>query len=266
MENSRMSSTVAQPLVFEQPLNERMRLFLRFEGLLDRFDSASGSRTEWSAHCAISALIELHNLVNRVDIKRDLLKEIERIIASLSRHASDPLVDDDMLDRIISRLRKAFDTLQALEGQPDQHLVENDFFGSIRQRIAIPGGTCGFDLPAYHHWLHGDPEARHQLLDAWITPFRRVGDAVDVLLDLIRTSMAPRTQRAEGGYFEKALDPSSLPWQMIRVEMEAGSSCFPEISAGKHRFTIRFLDSSDPGSRPRQCKGDTTFLLTCCAL
>ncbi len=28
---------------------------------------------------------------------------------------------------------------------------------AIKQRTAIPGGVCEFDLPAYHWWLHQDP-------------------------------------------------------------------------------------------------------------
>ena len=31
---------------------------------------------------------------------------------------------------------------------------------SIRSRVGIPGGTCGFDLPAYHAWQHHAPEQR----------------------------------------------------------------------------------------------------------
>ena len=260
-----MASPRLQPIIFEQPLNERMRLFLRFEDLLARFEHSFAHADPWSAHCAVVALIELHTLINRVDIKRDLLKEIDRIVGSLSRLADNPAVDDKELDKIVINLRTAFDLLHSLEGQPDQHLVENDLFASIRQRSTIPGGTCGFDLPAYHHWLYSGAEARNKLLTALITPFREVGEALGVLLGLVRTSMPSRQQQAHSGFFEKTLDPA-IPWQMIRVEMAADSRCFPEISAGRHRFTIRFLEGSGTGARPRQCKDDVVFRLTCCAL
>ena len=50
-----------------------------------------------------------------------------------------------------------FAQLNALPGKAGQSLTENDWLMSIRSRIGIPGGTCGFDLPAYHAWQFHDP-------------------------------------------------------------------------------------------------------------
>jgi cell division protein ZapD len=44
-----------------------------------------------------------------------------------------------------------------------------------------------------------------------------------------------------------------------------GSTVFPEISAGKHRFSIRFLEPQGT-DRPAQTKQDIDFLFSSCAL
>ena len=33
---------------------------------------------------------------------------------------------------------------------------------TIKNRAAIPGGVCEFDLPGYHYWRHRDPALRQQ--------------------------------------------------------------------------------------------------------
>jgi cell division protein ZapD len=52
---------------------------------------------------------------------------------------------------------------------------------------------------------------------------------------------------------------------MIMVKLPASSPYFAEISGGKHRFTVRFMDSESK-PRPAQVSEDVVFDLYCCAL
>ena len=61
---------------------------------------------------------------------------------------------------------KCYGVAQA--GKVGQHLRDNEWLMAIKQRSAIPGGVCEFDLPAYHYWLHQDPGARRNDLTGWI--------------------------------------------------------------------------------------------------
>ena len=49
---------------------------------------------------------------------------------------------------------------------------------AIKQRAAIPGGVCEFDLPVYHYWLNKEPAARQHDLAGWIEPFDAIRDGV----------------------------------------------------------------------------------------
>ena len=71
-------------------------------------------------------------------------------------------------------------------------------------------------------------------------------------------------QIAHEGFFQQSLD-SNLPIQLIRVAVPAELPYFAEISAGKHRLTIRFLEPQ-PGRRPLQAQESVEFQLTCCTL
>lgn len=265
LHESPTASSVSDSITYEQPLLERMRLFMRIEELMHRFRFCLEGKTGWETHCALTTLIEILDLTNRVDLKRELMKELERQIANLSRLVSEPSVDQDRLNGVIDQQRKLIEQIHTINGQLDQQIKANDFFGSIRQRNSIPGGTCDFDLPAYHYWLARPASERRELLHTWSRPFQDINEAVGLVLKLIRNSAEPRTMVAQQGFYEQPLD-SSVPWQMIRITLPADSSCYPEISAGRQRFSVRFLRPGDMKNRARQCEQDIKFQLTCCAL
>ena len=142
--------------------------------------------------------------------------------------------------------------------------MENDLFKSISQRSAIPGGTCSFDLPAFHYWRQMGDSERKEDLERWIRPFRLIRSAIDILLNFIRTCATPSEERASAGFFQKTLD-HTLPYQLLRVAIRRSEPYFAEISGGKHRFTVRFM-KPDAAQRPVQCAHEVRFQLTCCLL
>jgi cell division protein ZapD len=49
--------------------------------------------------------------------------------------------------------------------------------------------------------------------------------------------------------------------------MQADALIYPEISGGKHRFSVRFMDVRDGiSSRPAQVLKDVSFDLTVCVM
>ncbi len=252
-------------LTFEQPLNERIRTFLRFEHLMKRFRHSAGGDSRWDSHCALSALLEIADLAARVDLKSELMKELKRQISNLEALSASPEVDQDQLQRVMRGHR---DLVSRLHGQPGQLagvLKHNEFLNSLKQRAVIPGGTCDFDLPGYHHWLGRPPAERQRDLEAWARPFRQLNEAATVILSLTRHSARPERLVAAAGFFQRQLDPSA-PVQLIRIAIHALSPYYPEISAGKHRFSVRFLEPKNLELRPKQTQGDVEFELSVCAL
>lgn len=269
MQNSRDLSDpengVNDFVTYEQPLNERMRTFLRLEILMQRLRAAMEGEETWRTHCALNSLLEIVSLVNRVDVKNDLMLELDRQAANITRLRADADVDQERLQDVVDRLRLLSRKLHEMSGQLAQHLVRNELLSSIKQRMSIPGGTCDFDLPAYHYWLSRKPDIRLEVLKAWMAPFDQVMEATQLVLGLVRDSAVPTTQSAVQGFFQQTLSLET-PTQILRVKVDADQSVYPEISAGKHRFSIRFLRLADIASRATQCEEDIEFELAACAL
>ena len=70
---------------------------------------------------------------------------------------------------------------------------------------------------------------------------------------------------AEGGFYQRSLDAGS-PCQLIRVAIQPDAGYYPEISAGRHRFTVRFMRLDSPEERPVQTDQDIRFRLSCCVI
>ncbi len=251
-------------ILFEHPLNERIRTLLRLEHLFQQIAFHLPRPEDWDSRAAVSGLLDVINTLSRTDLKSELLKELERHGATLGRIRRTPGVDMERLDTILNDLEDTTRRLSQLDGQFGRQLRENDFLKSIMQRSSIPGGNCAFDLPRYHHWLQRPHTQRLADLQRWHEDLQPIDAAVRLLLALIRGSNNPSQEQAPGGFFQRNLD-SQLPVQLIRVGIPRSAGLFAEISGGKHRFTVRFMESSEI-DRPVQSTRDVAFLLTCCVL
>ncbi len=252
-------------IIYEQPLNERIRTFLRLEFLFLRVDDALKSDTELQNREAIDGLLSILSVFERSDLKSELIKELERLITTLSALENSPGVNKKALEELLAELDVILDSLHANKFSIGQQLRENDFLYSIRQRSSIPGGTCDFDIPSYHFWLqHVDPQDRRQQLLKWYDQYATVRNAIDIILKLIRQSTGFTPKEAHSGFYQHSLD-KSVPHQLVRVSVDKSLNCYPEISGGKHRFTVRFMHF-DITQRPQQIENDINFSLCCCAM
>lgn len=251
-------------VIYEQPLNERMRIFMRLEHLFSQALYNLRGASVWDSRQTLETLIDILNVFDRTDLKTEVLKELERHTANLARLEQSPGVDWDKLNRVLDEIEVLLEGLYNYSGRIGQALRENEFLSTIRQRSAIPGGTCDFDLPLYHHWLERPPEERIRDLERWLTDFEPIRLAINLVLRLVRSSAAPAPVLAAAGFFQRSLDPG-IPYQMLRVSLPAASALYPEISAGKHRFTVRFLVASRD-QRPTQTEEDVDFQLTSCPI
>ncbi|MDX9740999.1 MAG: cell division protein ZapD [Gammaproteobacteria bacterium] len=250
-------------VTYEQPLNERIRTFLRLEFLFHQMDHTISGHATWDSRATIDNLIEILNVFSRGDVKTELIKELERLAATLSRLEANPDVDREKLEELLARIDDLVDRLYRLQGQIGQELKENEFLNAIKQRSSIPGGTCDFDLPAYHHWLQKPATERDAALRQWLAPFHDFRAAIDLTLGLVRESGHSTREVAESGFYQQSLD-TAIPYQLIRVTLPAEVQCFAEISGGKHRFTVRMMEMRNYG-RPAQSTSTIPFVLECCA-
>jgi len=238
---------------------------MRLEQLFQQLDHFLERDSVWDSRGVIAALLDVVTLFSRNDLKSEVLKELDRNSAALSRMARSEDVDPAKLKQLLERLDSYSRMLYATPGKIGISLSENELFKSIAQRSTIPGGTCSFDLPAFHYWLQLEDRQRKQCLELWVQPFRLILSAIDTLLNFLRTSAIPTSESASAGFFQKTLD-HTLSYQLLRVGVRRETECYAEISGGKHRFTVRFMKPDGVGGRPVQCSEDVPFQLTCCLI
>ncbi len=252
-------------IIYEQPLNERIRTFLRLEFLFENVDSALDNNAGLQSREALNGILSILSVFDRSDLKQEIMKELERLITTLSALENSPGVDRQALEALLTELDHITDGLHLKKSSFGHELRENDFLYSIRQRSSIPGGTCDFDLPAYHYWLEhtSNTDKKQQLLE-WSKQFSNARAAIDMTLHLIRGSTGFSKNTAQAGFYQHSLDNNqSTP--LIRVQIPKDADYFPEISGGKHRFTVRFM-KFDINQRAQQVSEDIEFSLSCCAM
>ncbi|MBI2994009.1 MAG: cell division protein ZapD [Gammaproteobacteria bacterium] len=252
-------------IVYEQPLNERVRTFLRIEHLFDLVQHYRDRESEWDNRLTIVALLDILDLLGRSDVKNELMKELERHSTTLSALQRNPGVDQERLHSILQDINNIVTTLRDGACQPGQALRKDELVGTIKQRVVIASGTCNFDLPGYHHWLNKPVELRKARLDEWQQDLTVVRRGLKLALHMIRNSTTPTRERAGSGFFQRPIE-ANVACQMIRVLLSADSRYFPEISGGRHRFTVRFMEQQRTLDRPVQTEDDVDFELHCCIL
>ena len=252
------------PVVYEQPLNERMRTFLRLEFLYTQATYHSELDNAWSARAAVSSLLEILAITARGDSRSDVLKELERHVNVLKEYQHKTGVDPSRLKSLMSNLIKLREDLSTVGGNFMGPLRDSEFLSAIKHRSAIPGGTCDFDLPDYSYWLSRPTEIRAAEFGSWLALIRPLCDSIAELLWLTRQNTKRKSETAIGGIFQLQFDREN-PCQLVRVTLPPDSDVFPEMSGSQHRCTIRFLNWTDATSRPVHVETDVPFLLTCCS-
>lgn len=250
---------------YEFPLNERIRVFMRLEQLFQQLSHFMAGDSVFDKRAAVDTLLDVLVIFSRSDLKSELIKELDRHAKVLGMLSSSQDVDKQKLQAILLELNQASRNLYNASGKVGASVMESGLFQSISQRSTIPGGTCSFDLPAFHYWLEQDRAVQQKDFQQWTQPFADIRIAIDLILGFIRQSSVPKQEIAQAGFFQLALDKTH-PVQLLRVGVPASVGCFAEISGGKHRFSIRFMMPSNDENRPTQTQADISFTLSRCAV
>jgi cell division protein ZapD len=251
-------------LVFEQPLNERMRTFLRLDFLYNQALYHNEMASPWGSRAALASLIDILAITTRGDVRSDVLKELESQLTTLNEFQANPGVDSQRLKSLMANLVRLRADLMSAGSAFLQPLRDSEFLNAIKHRSAIPGGTCEFDLPDYYFWLAQADDTRTRTFSQWLGLLRPMCDAIAELLWLTRQNGRSRHEIALGGSFSITFERDN-PLQLLRISLPADAGLYPEISGSHHRCSLRFLSWNGLATRPTQAQSDVPFVLSCCA-
>ncbi len=250
-------------ILYEYPFNERIRTYLRLEHLFLRLSTLVSRDTPLDHHFALATIFEIMEVGARADLKSDVLKDLDKQKQVLNGYRGNPAIAEGVLDKVIAQVEGCFEGLNATTGKAGQALTENDWLMGIRSRIGIPGGTCGFDLPAYFSWQHRSAGARTTDLHRWFSTMAPLADSIHLLLKMLRDSGAPQKVVATAGQFQQNL-PQGRTFQLMRMAMDPGLQLIPEISGNRLMVSIRLM-RMDADDKMHPALEDGAFEIALCS-
>ena len=244
---------------YEFPFNERIRTLLRLEDLFSKVLLNLQSEHSSHHHNAMVSFFQILDIIDRTDLKAELLQELDKQKVVMSSLLNNPKIDVSILQPILENILQVSAKLRSIHTRVGQSLRENEWLMAIKQRAIIPGGLCEFDLPAYHYWLDSPVHHRLEDLKSWLDHVTPLYDALSIILSIVRGSGSPSTNIAINGAFQQMLG-GAKPAQMLQIKLDDDIQCYPEISANKYAMNIRFM-SMKRSEKPHPCDFDVPFTL-----
>ncbi|MBS1155701.1 MAG: cell division protein ZapD [Proteobacteria bacterium] len=249
---------------YEFPINERIRTLLRLEDLYNRTVHYIGREHALDHHTALLGLFEIMEVAGRADLKSDLLQELERQRQLLVSLRNNPDVSEEILENVLSEIEGTHARLLEMTGKFGQHLRDNEWLMTIKQRAIIPGGVCEFDLPSYHYWRKQGCMQRQADLQRWCAPLLPIKQGLEIVLRLLRDSCKTSHYVAKHGTFQQMSGGKTM--QMLRISLAADVVAVPELSANRYAINIRFVNPATSGERAKVVDSDIPFALGYCNL
>ena len=175
--------------VYEFPLKEKVRNYLRIEQLMGQLKLGAAGLDNGLSLYFFEQLFTLLDLFERIDIRTDIIKDLDAHEKNLVHWSQLPNIDNDALQQTLKTIINVRDQLKVSK-KISAVLRDDKFLASIRQRFAIPGGTCSFDLPNLHYWCHRPIAARQEDIKQWIMCFALTEEAISIALSFLRERTA----------------------------------------------------------------------------
>ncbi len=249
---------------YEFPFNERIRTLLRIEDLFKKVLVNIEAGQQHNHHSALMSLLQLLDIIERADIKVDIVQELDRQRMTMHNLRGNPVISEKILNNTIKEIEACSATLRTDNAKIGQALRENEWLMSIKQRANIPGGVCQFDLPSYHYWINLGEERRKSDFETWLTRLLPIFEAIKTIMHILRGSGNSTKYTALNGFYQQMLG-GAKPAQLLKIEVPDSCQCFPEVSANKYAINVRF-NGLDFVQKPKQCEHDIDFKMTLCNL
>ncbi len=223
-------------ILYEHPLNETIRNFLKLEHLFNQVHQCDGENIHLNHQVFFTALFSIIDTLERNDVRGDMIRELERLEQNLIIWSKSPEVDNDALQQNLA------ETIQLLtQLKPNQQawwqLKQNKLLATLKQRFAIQGGSCLFDLPQLRYWLNQPITETTAQIDHWLSLLAPVEASLTLILKFIRLRNKFEKISTESGFYQDSGEGILL----LRIKLPKNAKFYPSISGNRFRYSIRFM-------------------------
>ncbi|TDR28808.1 cell division protein ZapD [Hydromonas duriensis] len=231
------SQNIPAHTLFEFPLNERFRTYLRMEALYRRWQYFLQKDDAQDHHSALLVLFEIHEFAFRYDLKGDLLLDINRYKSALNLLRHRPNLSEEKLTQTLMYLNDAQKQIEQ-SSKFGSTLSENDWLLNVKTRIVVAGGICSFDVAFYYQWLQQPAHVRRMDLEMWMMNLMPMFEGLKLILLIVREAKKHKTCVTQDKAYQQPLNGSRF--EMLQIELSDRSPYLPDISANKHVIWLRF--------------------------
>lgn len=246
--------------IYEFPLNEKVRTYLRLEQLFKQLVQVNLATEDWQYINFFNSLFTLLDLLERLDLRVDVLKDIELHEKNLVIWSQHPNIDTDALQFSLQKILRLRESLKGTK-KIGADLKEDRFLASIRQRFSIPGGTCSFDLPNLHFWLQQAEAEKLKDVNIWMQELSAIKEAIEITLSFLRERGRFSQLDAEKGFYQGVAEDKN---ELIRVICAKDQGYYPMLSGNKYRYAIRFTLFMPSLQGTTSLENTVVFKLACC--
>ncbi|WP_100643101.1 cell division protein ZapD [Alteromonas facilis] len=246
--------------VYEFPLNEKVRNYLRIEQLLQQCHLNAEIHNNTANTHFFEDLFTLLDLLERLDVRTDIIKDIDAQERNLVHWSQHPKINNEALQQTLQTIIRLREVLKNSK-RVGQDLKDNPFIASIRQRFAIPGGSCSFDLPNLHFWANLPDEQKAKDKLHWLSSLQVIANAIELTLSFLRQRGNFQTAIANNGFFPGLSDDRG---ELIRIRLDVESGCYPTLSGNKYRYALRFMHFGHGESASKPVDTNLSFEIASC--
>ena len=241
--------------IYEQPTDERIRKFLRLENIYMKINNHMNIDSKYDAYSTLLNISDLFINLNRSEIKRDLISEIEAQKTRYQEYIKLDGADKIKLNSIMEKQNAILKTLHDLEANYLNVLKNDELLQTIIKHI----NTSCADLD---YWLSRDHDFRKNQINLWLELIKPIENSIFFCLDLLRKSSETIEITAKDGMYLFRMDIEKKI-RLLRVTMKTDNYFFPRISVGPQRATVAFM-TIDDNNKIIRLNQDINFVLDLC--
>ena len=241
--------------IYEEPVDERIRKFLKLESYFLKLEYHKELDTPYDSYVSLYNLIAIYNTLSRVEVKSDLIREIDfhkqRYMEYIKIDSSDKI----KLNSIMEKQNVILNNLYNLQSSYLDKLDNDEFFQFCVKHYE----SLSTELD---YWLTRDHAIRLNQINLWLEIIKPIENSIYFCLDILRRSSHTQEVSADNGFYLVKLNQEKKI-RLLRLTMQSDNYFFPRISLGPQRATISFMLLNED-NKYKQIKDNITFVLDLC--
>ncbi len=150
--------------IYEEPTDERIRKFLKLEKLFLKLNYHKDIDSIFDSYVAINNIVSIYKMISRVEVKSELIREIDFHKTRYSEYIKHDGSDKTLLNSIMEKQKVILNNLHNLDPNYLKHLNNDEFFQFCVKHIDSLSTELDF-------WLTRDHAMRLNQMDLWLEGF-----------------------------------------------------------------------------------------------